>query len=319
MNHFLPAYRVGPLLYCPANNASIVNSLTHEKFGRQFSLALCLEDTIQDDCVDDAEQILISSLQALQARKAQASFFLPEIFIRVRVPKQIKSLLERLGSSGELITGFNIPKFSLENADAYIQTFKEINSQRGRPFYMMPIFESPSMIHLERRASILYALKEKLDAVSQYVLNIRVGGNDLCHMFGFRRHSSESIYKIRPVADIFSDILTVFGMDYVVSGPVFEYYSGKNWESGLIHELNDDRLCGFIGKTVIHPNQIPLVNEAYKVPLKDYNDAKAILDWDVSCPSLVAGSIVKERMNEYKTHYNWALRTLLLAEAYGLK
>lgn len=319
MNHFLPAYRVGPLLYCPANNASIVNSLTHEKFGRQFSLALCLEDTIQDDCVADAEQILISSLQALQARKAQTSFFLPEIFIRVRAPKQIKSLLERLGSSGELITGFNIPKFSLENADAYIQTFKEINSQRGRPFYMMPIFESPSMIHLERRASILYALKEKLDAVSQYVLNIRVGGNDLCHMFGFRRHSSESIYKIRPVADIFSDILTVFGMDYVVSGPVFEYYSGKNWESGLIHELNDDRLCGFIGKTVIHPNQIPLVNEAYKVPLKDYNDAKAILDWDVSCPSLVAGSIVKERMNEYKTHYNWALRTLLLAEAYGLK
>lgn len=319
MNHFLPAYRVGPLLYCPANNESIVNSLTHEKFGRQFSLALCLEDTIQDDCVADAEQILISSLQALQARKAQASFFLPEIFIRVRAPKQIKSLLERLGSSGELITGFNIPKFSLENADAYIQTFKEINSQRGRPFYMMPIFESPSMIHLERRASILYALKEKLDTVSQYVLNIRVGGNDLCHMFGFRRHSSESIYKIRPVADIFSDILTVFGMDYVVSGPVFEYYSGKNWESGLIHELNDDRLCGFIGKTVIHPNQIPLVNEAYKVPLKDYNDAKAILDWDVSCPSLVAGSIVKERMNEYKTHYNWALRTLLLAEAYGLK
>lgn len=319
MNHFLPAYRVGPLLYCPANNASIVNSLTHEKFGRQFSLALCLEDTIQDDCVADAEQILISSLQALQARKAQASFFLPEIFIRVRAPKQIKSLLERLGSSGELITGFNIPKFSLENADAYIQTFKEINSQRSRPFYMMPIFESPSMIHLERRASILYALKEKLDAVSQYVLNIRVGGNDLCHMFGFRRHSSESIYKIRPVADIFSDILTVFGMDYVVSGPVFEYYSGKNWESGLIHELDDDRLCGFIGKTVIHPNQIPLVNEAYKVPLKDYNDAKAILDWDVSCPSLVAGSIVKERMNEYKTHYNWALRTLLLAEAYGLK
>lgn len=267
----------------------------------------------------DAEQILISSLQALQARKARAGFFLPEIFIRVRAPKQIKSLLERLGSSGELITGFNIPKFSLENADAYIQTFKEINSQRGRPFYMMPIFESPSMIHLERRASILYALKEKLDTVSQYVLNIRVGGNDLCHMFGFRRHSSESIYKIRPVADIFSDILTVFGMDYVVSGPVFEYYSGKNWESGLIHELNDDRLCGFIGKTVIHPNQIPLVNEAYKVPLKDYNDAKAILDWDVSCPSLVAGSIVKERMNEYKTHYNWALRTLLLAEAYGLK
>lgn len=108
-------------------------------------------------------------------------------------------------------------------------------------------------------------------------------------------------------------------MDYVISGPVWEYYSGKNWDSGLKQELNDDRLCGFIGKTVIHPRQIPLVNEAYRVPLKDYNDARSILDWDADSPSLVSGSIVKERMNEYKTHCNWALRTLALAEAYGLK
>ena len=187
------------------------------------------------------------------------------------------------------------------------------------PCYMMPILESPVLIHLLDRAQILYQLKEKLDSISQYVLNIRVGGNDLCHRFGFRRHSNETIYHIRPVANIFSDIITVFGMDYVVSGPVFEYYNGKNWDTGMAKELDEDRLCGFIGKTVIHPSQIRLVNEAYKVPLKDYNDAKAILDWDASSPSLVAGSIVKERMNEYKTHHNWALRTLLLAEAYGLK
>ena len=83
--------------------------------------------------------------------------------------------------------------------------------------------------------------------------------------------------------------------------------------------MDDDRLCGFVGKTVIHPKQIQLVNEAYKIPLKDYNDAKSILEWDDLSPTLVSGSIVKERMNEYKTHYNWAMRTMLLAEAYGLK
>lgn len=37
-------------------------------------------------------------------------------------------------------------------------------------------------------------------------------------------------------------------MDYVVSGPVWEYYSGYNWENGLIQELKDDKLCGFTGK-----------------------------------------------------------------------
>ena len=252
-------------------------------------------------------------------RQADKPFFLPRLFIRVRNPGQIESLLDRLGNARALVTGFNIPKFSLENADAYIQVIRTINQQKDTPYYMMPILESPDLIHLEHRAHLLYALKEKLDSISQYVLNIRVGGNDLCHMFGFRRHSSESIYKIRPVANIFSDIITVFGMDYVVSGPVWEYYNGRNWETGLRKELSDDRLCGFIGKTVIHPKQIALVNEAYQVPLKDYNDAASILNWDKASPSLVAGSILKERMNEYKTHYNWALRTLLLAEAYGLK
>ena len=319
MNLFLPAYSVGALLYCPANNAGIVNSLVNEKFGKQFSLALCLEDTIQDNCVADAENILVSSLQALQALHAQKPLYLPKIFIRIRNQEQAMRLLDRLKDAQALITGFNIPKFSLGNADAYLKVLAEINRHRENPCYMMPILESPDLVHLLDRANILYSLKEKLDSISQYVLNIRVGGNDLCHRFGFRRRSNETIYKIRPVADIFSDIITVFGMDYVVSGPVFEYYDGKDWEAGLEKELDEDRLCGFIGKTVIHPNQIRLVNEAYKVPLKDYNDAKAILGWDANNPSLVAGSIVKERMNEYKTHYNWALRTLLLAEAYGLK
>lgn len=318
MNNFLLAYRVGALLYCPANNDSIVNSLINEKFGKQFSLALCLEDTIRDDCVADAENTLISSIQALYNYKKNKPFFLPNIFIRVRNPLQINYLLDKFGDARELITGFNIPKFSLENADTYLQIITDVNKNLETPFYIMPIFESPTLIHLQERYHILYELKQKLDSISKYVLNIRVGGNDLCHMFGFRRHSNESIHKIKPVSNIFSDIITVFGMDYVVSGPVWEYYNGKHWDMGLMEELKEDKLCGFIGKTVIHPNQIKFVNNAYKVPLKDYNDAKTILEWDNSSPSLVSGSIVKERMNEYKTHSNWALRTLLLAEAYGL-
>ena len=40
-------YSVGPLLYCPANHKSLANSLIHERFGRHFSLAVCLEDTIR--------------------------------------------------------------------------------------------------------------------------------------------------------------------------------------------------------------------------------------------------------------------------------
>ena len=278
MNNSLLYYSVGALLYCPANRKNIVDSIVKQRFGTKYSLALCLEDTIRDDSVTEAEH-----------------------------------------ESARIVTGFILPKFSLDNADGYIQEIIKIKESSDSPVYMMPIFESPSIIDLKNRCEILYTLKEKLDSVEDMVLNIRVGGNDLCHMFGFRRHDDESIHQIRPIATIFSDIITVYGMDYVVSGPVWEYYHSSNWQKGLYHEIADDKLCGFVGKTVIYPSQIEVVNEAYKVPQKDYQDAAAVLNWDPSSHALVAGSVSKERMNEYKTHSNWALRTLLMAEYFGVK
>ncbi|MEY8390870.1 HpcH/HpaI aldolase/citrate lyase family protein [Lachnospiraceae bacterium 45-W7] len=319
MKNSILYYSVGALLYCPANNERIVSSILSEKFGRQFSLALCLEDTIRDDCVLEAENILLSSLNKIYAHSLEERFYLPKIFIRVRCPQQISSLLKRLKESASLLCGFILPKFSPGNADQYIEAMKKANEISPKRQYMMPIFESPDIINLQRRYSILYSLKEKLDAVSELVLNIRVGGNDLCHIFGFRRHSTESIHSLRPVANIFSDIMTVFGMDYVVSGPVWEYYHGTHWKDGLTAELEQDRLCGFIGKTVIHPCQIPVVNAACQVPEDDLKDARAILDWDPGRNALVTGSVRKERMNEYKTHYHWAQKTLMLAEVFGTK
>ena len=318
MKNSVLCYSVGALLYCPANSTSLLNSLINEKFGTQYSLALCLEDTINDNHVEEAEIQLINTIKALYAQKDNG-FFIPKIFIRVRTPKQITSLVHHFGEAGSLITGFIIPKISLENADEYIDTILLINRESSQTFYMMPILESPTMISLQNRVHILYTLKEKLDSIKELVLNIRVGGNDLCHMFGFRRSSSESIYQIKPIADILSDIITVFGMDYVISAPVWEYYNGDGWESGLICELQQDKLCGFIGKTVIHPNQISVVNKAYRVSEKDYKDAKAILNWDSDSASLVSGSVDRERMNEYKVHSNWAQKILMLAEAYGIE
>ncbi len=319
MNNSLLYYSVGALLYCPANRKNIADSIVKQRFGTKYSLALCLEDTIRDDSVAEAENILVQTLRQLDRQSMQNDFYVPKIFVRVRNARQIGRLHKAFGESARLITGYILPKFSLENADGFIQEIIKVNEASATPVYTMPIFESPSIIDLRTRYEILYQLKQKLGSVEENVLNIRVGGNDLCHMFGFRRHDNESIHQIRPIATIFSDIITVYGMDYVVSGPVWEYYQSSNWQKGLYHELADDKLCGFVGKTVIYPSQIEVVNEAYKVPQKDYQDAAAVLNWDKSSHSLVAGSVSKERMNEYKTHSNWALRTLLMAEYFGIK
>ena len=312
-------YGVGALLYCPANKKDIADSVIAEKFGNSFSLALCLEDTINDNFVEEAEKILISSLQRIHDSQEEKSFYLPKIFIRVRNHEQIVRLSLQLKNALNIITGFIIPKFSTDNAGDYINAIIKANEIAAKPVYMMPIYENPCIIDLRNRIDILYSLKDSLSSIEERILNIRVGGNDLCHAFGFRRHCDESIHKVKPVSNIFSDIVTVYGMDYVISGPVWEYYSGDNWDKGLRQEIKEDKLCGFTGKTVIHPNQISIVNDEYKVFRNDFDDAKAILGWDKNINSLVSGSQSKERMNEYKTHGNWARQTLFLAEAFGIK
>ena len=77
-------------------------------------------------------------------------------------------------------------------------------------------------------------------------------------------------------------------------------------------------LNGFVGKTVIHPNQIAVVNHALKVSGKDYADAMEILNWNRD-GLLVGKSCAGERMNEVRTHLNWALKTAALAEIYGIR
>ncbi len=312
-------YSVGALLYCPGNKQNIADHIVEEKFGKQFSLALCLEDSINENFVEDAKRQCIQSLKKIYKFSLEKDFYLPKIFIRVRNPEQIEDIFNSLGDSEKILCGFIVPKFSIENSHDYIEEIYKINQNSSSKKYVMPIYENSSIIDLRKRFDILYELKDGLSKIQDLVLNIRVGGNDLCHAFGFRRNSFQSIHQIKTISNIFSDIITVYGMDYVVSGPVWEYYGGENWDRGLIAEIEDDKLCGFCGKTVIHPKQIPIVNEGYKVQKKDFDDAKAILNWDKEKDNFVLASTDKERMNEYKTHTNWAEKIIYLSQVFGVK
>lgn len=312
-------YGVGPLMYTPAYNDTIAQKLIDEKFGCNYSLSFCLEDTVNDNFVKEAEKQLIKSVSQIYEAKQHRDFKLPKLFIRVREPNQILDLTKSLGDSVELLTGFIVPKFSLEVFEWYKNALIKASEMSKKKLYIMPIYESKFLIDPRKRIENLFNLKDALSDIEELVLNIRVGGNDLSNYFGFRRHSDESIHKIKPIADVFSDIISVYGMDYVISGPVWEYYAGKNWEEGLRAEIKDDLLCGFIGKTVIHPNQIPVVNDAYKVSKDDYEDAKSILGWNNNNINCVSGNSTNNRMNEVKTHGNWAQKIIFLANQFGVK
>lgn len=311
-------YEVGALLYCPALNEGLSESIISEKLGKKYSIAICLEDTVAEEFVPQAEQQLHATL--LKIKNAKNDFYHPKIFIRVRDPEQLDRVHDMVSDCWDVIMGYIFPKYTISNAPIYNRKIKAINKSCNKIFYMMPILESEDIIDYSSRRQILLNIKKMIDGVQEYVLNVRVGGNDFCNTFAARRHYDETIYDIRPIADVLTDILTVFSREYVVSGPVWEFFASDNneWKDGLLRETELDKLNGFIGKTVIHPKQICVVNEALKVSHKDYEDAKQIMGWSSDSGLQVAKSRDGERMNELKTHGNWAKKILLLAEIYGV-
>ena len=317
----LMKYSVGALLYSPALNRNIKEAVVTGAFGRPYSLALCLEDTISDDKVADAEQQAIETVrQIASAHRQNGSFYLPKLFIRVREPDQISRLYRALEEAREVLTGFIFPKYSSKNAALYNREMQTLNGQSSRKVYCMPILESMELISCRTRPEKLGMVKDLLEEVAPLVLNIRVGGNDFSNAFSVRRHIDETIYDIAPICQLFGDILSVFSCDYVLSGPVWEYFDSREneWEIGLRKELRLDLLNGFVGKTVIHPKQIPIVNEMLKVSQADYRDARSIAGWNQGGLQ-VGKSCGGDRMNEVRTHGRWASKTLALAEVYGVR
>ena len=93
--------------------------------------------------------------------------------------------------------------------------------------------------------------------------------------------------------------------------------SDENILNSYEKEMLLDRLNGLIGKTVIHPKQITLVQLFSVVSYEDYLDAKAILsNTDNKFGAL--GSLNSDRMNEVKPHLKWAKKIITLASIYGV-
>ncbi len=312
------AYKVGALLYMPATKKNAAQVVLEAKYPGLSSIAFCLEDAIADSMLESAESQLLITLGEI-AKQARPSEAIPMLFVRVRNPEHLESFAFKMKARGLKVTGFILPKFDMSNAKSYLQAARELNGVWLSSPFVMPILESAAIASPVTRLRELTEIKNLLDHHKDMVLNIRVGGNDLSGYFGLRRSCNQNIYQLGVVRDALVDILGVFAKDYVVSGPVWEYFESNNdliWKDGLEAELKLDKANGFIGKTAIHPSQIQVINESCKVSQGDFEDAKCILAWDHE--DAVAKSPTSDRMDEVKTHERWARRIICLANAFGV-
>lgn len=318
----LLGYGVGAALYMPAIRKQVVEEIIERKHVACTSIVLDLEDALGDLQVEEGEQQLVEHLvklqQALQDGRV-ASQQIPLLFVRVRTPQQLATMIQRLGSLQQLLTGYVLPKFTMDDGDAFLKQIEQQN-QLGYTLYAMPILESPRILNKETRMSELVAIRALLNRYADCILNVRIGATDFCGSLGLRRSMHDTIYDMAPLRDCIADIVNVFLRDdspFVVSGPVWEYFGTHLAERGLIQEVKQDRLNGLVGKTVIHPTHLDAVQMMYIVSHEEYSDASRIVS-QAAGERGVEKSLYGNKMNEMKPHLTWAKRILLRAEVYGV-
>ena len=324
-------YAVGALLYMPASNTKIAQKIISGEYSFIKAMVLDLEDSLGDDLVGFGQRAIQTTIKQIADAVKSGKITIkdiPLIFIRVREAKHIRDAYKMLKKNMQYITGFNIPKFDKTTCDEYIETFIEIRDkvkkETDTSLYMMPIIENKNTMYRQLRMDNLLYMNDALREIADSVLNIRVGGADFCSVYGIRRGMNDDIYDIGVVRSVLNDIVNVFGKSYVVSGPVWEYFENKDkpedtrWAEGLKRELYADHLNGFLGKTSIHPSQLPIIHQSLIVNRTDYEDAMNILGMNVNTTG-VKKSMGGNRMNEAKTHTNWARKVVGLAKMYGVK
>ena len=227
-------YAIGGMLYMPATRTKIVQDVIEQKNPDMKSICLDLEDSIGDDTVEEALILLKSTLSKLCTATKEDKLSvdnLPLIFIRVRNPEQLRTLKNTLSQEQlGIITGFNFPKFDSSNAAEYIRAFNELQHKSLTKLYFNPILESKAIMYKQNRIEELTYIQRKLSGFSDHILNIRVGATDFCNIFGIRRKMTQTIYDIGVAADCFTDIVNFFGKNYVISGPVWEYFNSQGEE-----------------------------------------------------------------------------------------
>ena len=143
----------------------------------------------------------------LSAQKLQNinSDVLPLMFIRCGSLRQMLELGNKLGRALHLFAGFVFPKFSMLNAEHYLDTLTKLSQESGIVLYGMPIFETPDLLAMETRAKALQELKSTLGFYQDIIRY--VGATDLCGLYGLRRKPETPIYDILVISDFIKDIV----------------------------------------------------------------------------------------------------------------
>jgi citrate lyase beta subunit len=200
------------------------------------------------------------------------------------------------------VDGFVLPKLSLNNLRAWETAVQD------SPLCLMPTLETPEVFDPGAMSELRAAL---LEGGAERIIALRIGGNDLMGCLGLRRNPRTTLYAT-PMSYVIAMLSGIMGSaGFALTGPVFEHLDNLPL---LEEELALDIAHGLVGKTAIHPLQIPIIHRALQVCPADLLAAQQILQTEAPAVFQFNGS-----MCEPATHSKWARGIVERARWHGVR
>jgi len=284
--------QLGATLFIPASHKHLKAILSSKKYPELKSVVIDFEDGFD---ANKQESVFVSLVDILKSIDQNSPF----VFIRPRNVEMLEKLLHV--SNIKSIDGFVLPKFGISNGKQYLELLSKTS------FYIMPSIEGKELFSLdalEELATLCMLYKSK-------IVLVRFGLEDMFKMLTMKKRCTHTLFDVSVASYVLGQFLAVFKpKGFCVSGGVYSCFLD---DEGLTKDVNRDLVEGLFSKTVIHPRQVLLVHEAYKVTQEEYEEALALLE---------ASEVVfnhQGRMAETNTMIPYAEEILLRAREYGIK
>jgi len=288
-------YSLGASLYVPSTRNGLEDIANGLRWPDLRSMIFCTEDAIRPEDTELGIRRLRAMLRHLDPSAG------PHRFIRARNPEVLKRLLDL--PHIERIDGVVLPKIDTRSFEAWARAAA---GYRGR---LMLTLETPEAFD----QAALVRLRGMMDGwgLRDNILCLRIGGNDLLSLLAARRPRGKTLYS-GPLGWAIAQLAGIFVPNgYALSAPVFEALDDP---ATLQEEVALDLEHGLVGKTAIHPRQVPVIHELYRVRDDDLAEAERIL-----APSAPAVFQSRGTMCEPATHRRWADSIRQRAKVFGVR
>lgn len=291
MRPFHP-WELGGTLFVPSTHKHLEAICMGEKFPNLRSLVIDTEDGIaQTDLEKGLKQIhtLLPRLKPLRVFR----------FIRPRNPQTLQTLLNSPGI--EAIDGFLLPKFGLQNHEEYLGLLKDL------PYPFIPSIEGGELFD----GAQLAALRDTLLPYRSRVPLIRFGAEDMLRQLGLRRDCTLSLFDMALPSYVIGSLMAVFKpYGFEISGGVYRCFRDHE---GFTRDVLRDLREGLVSKTIIHPDQISLVDSCYRVRADELHEAQQLFNAQSAVFSL------NGTMAETATQQTWGISVQKRAEIFGIE